>query len=180
MNWFPAPCSWTLPISKRLKQQLSVCKLRIKNLNQLKLRPHWQVSTSNRKSQNTKTYSGQNPQQTVSSQSSSSPCSINWWPKDKNLCRLKPNGNAKKMPLPLRLLLWKTVNHALSTSRRWRVLNSKLMMSFVSETSPAKSAPHWALNWRRLTEKTKLMKYCGGRWQGNERKTMSTRLSLMS
>jgi hypothetical protein len=59
-------------------------------------------------------------------------------------------------------------------------LNSKLMMSFVSETSPAKSAPHWALNWRRLTEKTKLMKYCGGRWQGNERKTMSTRLSLMS
>jgi hypothetical protein len=54
------------------------------------------------------------------------------------------------------------------------------MMSFVSETSFVMSAPHWALNWRRLTEKTKLMKFCGGRWQGNERKTMSTRLSSMS
>lgn len=162
-NWFLAPCSWTPPISKRHRQQLNACKLRIKNLNQLKLRPNWLVSTFNRKSQNTKTYYEQNPLQTVSSQSSSSPYSFNWWAKDKNLCRLKPNGNAKKMPLPLRLLQWKTVNRVLSTSRRWRVLNSKLMMSFVSETSSATSAPHWALNWRRLTEKTKLMKYCGGR-----------------
>jgi hypothetical protein len=101
-NWYPALCSWILLISKRHRQQPNACRLRIKNFNLLKLKPCWLVWICNRRLPNTKTCFVPSQLQTVSSRSSSSPCSINWWPRDKNTCRLRLNGNVKKILLPLR------------------------------------------------------------------------------